>query len=432
MDTAVSFAGPEKRWFSMPFFSQIAGRPVLDAQGHIQGKIADVVVSGDGQYPVVTAIAVRGGRRDATTLVPWEQVLNFDTTVVLRHPREQITPHRPAAHELLVGQQILDRQIVDVEGRKVVRVNDLQLARTNGHYTLIGVDISAQALLRRLGIQQITSKLGIRPRENFIAWKDVDPLSSEQGGLKLRVAHDNLAKLHPADLAEIVDQLSVQEGVALFEGMDDEVAAEALEEVAPERQVSLLEGMESEKAADILEEMDPSSAADVLGEMSDEKASELLSLMEREESEDVKELLRYREDSAGGIMTTEYVAVPETWTAAQIMEHLRTIADDFDIVHYIFVVTDLASETLVGVITLRDLILAAPDAPASTFMTRDPLALRLEDDEEQAAKLIAKYNLMAAPVVDDEGHLKGIVTVDDAIDIILPTAWKKRLPRLFV
>jgi len=415
----------------MPFFSQIAGRPVHDSRGEIQGKVADLVVSADAQYPIIKAVAVRDGRRGDTLLVPWEQIRNFDTTVVLRQPRDGVTPYQPAEHELFIGQQILDRQIVDVEGRKVVRVNDLQLARTNGHYRLIGVDISAQALLRRLGIQQITSKLGIRPRENFIAWEDVDPIASDPNSLKLRVSHGNLAKLHPADLAEIVDQLSVPEGVALFEGMDDEIAAEALEEVAPERQVSLLEEMDSDKAADILEEMDPSSAADVLGEMSDEKANELLALMEQEESEDVKELLSYREDSAGGIMTTEYVTVPETWTASQIMEHLRTIAEDIDVIHYIFVVTDLATEQLVGVLTLRDLILAPHNAPASAFMTRELVTLNLDDDEDHAAKLIAKYNLMAAPVIDPEGRLKGIVTVDDAIDIILPTAWKKRLPRLF-
>jgi Mg2+ transporter MgtE len=313
----------------------------------------------------------------------------------------------------------------------VVRVNDLQLARTNGHYRLIGVDISGQALLRRLGIQQVASKFGIRPRENFIRWEDVDTLGSETDGLKLRVSHENLARLHPADLAEIVDQLSVQEGVALFEGMDDEVAAEALEEVDPARQLSLLEGMESEKAADILEEMDPSSAADVLAEMSDEKATELLALMEREESEDVKELLSYREDSAGGIMTTDYVAVPETWTAAQIMDNLRATASDIDVIHYIFVVTDLETETLVGVLTLRDLILATPAAAASEFMNRDVVTVHPDDDQDYAAKLIAKYNVLAIPVIDDDGRLKGIVTVDDAIDIILPTAWKKRLPRLF-
>jgi magnesium transporter len=416
----------------MPFFSQIAGRPVLDARGDSQGKIADLVVSADTDYPVIKAVAVRGGRRNETILVPWEQVLNFDSTVVLRSGRDQITPYEPTANEIYVGGQILDRQIVDVEGRKVVRVNDLQLARTNGHYRLIGVDISGQALLRRLGIQQIAGKLGIRPRENFIAWEDVDPLGSEPNGLKLRVSHNNLARLHPADLAEIVDQLSVHEGVALFEGMDDETAAEALEEVAPERQLSLLEGMESEKAADILEEMDPSVAADVLGEMSDEKANELLALMEQEESADVKELLSYREDSAGGIMTTDYVAVPETWTAAQIMDHLRAIAHDVDVIHYVFVVTDLATELLTGVITLRDLIVAPPNAPVSDFMQREIVTLQLDDDEDEAARLIAKYNLLAAPVVDENGGLKGIVTVDDAIDIILPTAWKKRLPRLFV
>ncbi len=166
--------------------------------------------------------------------------------------------------------------------------------------------------------------------------------------------------------------------------------------------------------------------------MSDEKANELLSLMEQEESEDVKELLSYREDSAGGIMTTDYVAVPETWTAAQIMDHLRAIAHDVDVIHYVFVVTDLATELLTGVITLRDLIVAPPTAPASDFMEREIVTLHLDDDEDEAARLIAKYNLLAAPVVDENGGLKGIVTVDDAIDIILPTAWKKRLPRLFV
>jgi magnesium transporter len=415
----------------MPFFSQIVGRPVVDSSGAALGKVADLIVSSDSSYPIIKAVAVRDGRRRETTLIPWDQILNFDSTLVLRHESAAIVPYQPSETDRSVGSQILDQQIVDVEGRKVVRVNDLQLARTNDHYRLIGVDISGQALLRRLGIQSVASKLGIHPRENFIRWEDVDTLSGEAGGLKLRVSHDNLARLHPADLAEIIDQLSVQEGVALFDGMDDEIAAEALEEVAPERQVSLLEGMESERAADILEEMDPSVAADVLGEMSDERQSELLSLMEREESEDVQELLRYREDSAGGIMTTEYLAVPETWTAAQIMEHLRVTAPEIDVIHYVLVVTDLATEQLVGLLTLRDIILADPAKPAGEFMQRDMVVARVDDDQEYAAKLIAKYNLFALPVIDDEGHLKGIVTVDDAIDIILPTAWKKRLPRLF-
>jgi len=420
-----------KRGFAMPFFSQIAGRPVLDSRGQSQGKISDLVVSSDTTYPIIKAVAVRDGRNHDSALVPWDQILSFDTTVVLRQQREQITPYVPAADDVFVGTQILDRQIVDVEGHKVVRVNDLQLARTNGHYRLIGVDISGRALLRRLGIQQVASKLGIRTREDFIRWEDVDTLGNDSGGLKLRVSNENLARLHPADLAEIVDQLSVKEGVALFEGMDDETAAEALEEVALERQLSLLEGMESERAADILEEMDPSAAADVLGDMSDEKASELLALMEVEESADVKELLRYREDSAGGIMTTEYVAVPETWTAAQIMDHLRATAAEIDVIHYVFVVTDLATEQLTGVVTLRDIILAPPAQVVSEFMQRDIVVVYVDEDQDRAAKLIAKYNLFAVPVVDDGGHLQGIVTVDDAIDIILPTAWKKRLPRLF-
>jgi Mg/Co/Ni transporter MgtE len=213
--------------------------------------------------------------------------------------------------------------------------------------------------------------------------------------------------------------------------MDDETVAEALEEVAPEKQVSLLQEMTSARAADILEEMDPDDAADVLGDMSEEKQLELLREMEPEERVEVRELLGYPEYSAGGIMTTEYLAVPVTYSAAQAMERLRAEANEVDVIDYMYVVTDMESEELLGVLSLRDLIVSRPETPVSQLMKEDPVSLRTEDDQEHAARVIAKYNLLAVPVVDAQNRLQGIVTVDDAIDIILPTAWKKRLPRVF-
>ena len=191
---------------------------------------------------------------------------------------------------------------MDVEGHKLVRANDLRLARTNGHYRLIGVDIGGQALMRRLGLQPLAKRLGMGVKENFIAWEDVDPLaSSDAQGIKLRVSHESLAKLHPADIAEIVEELSINEGVALLETMDDETAADAMEEITPEKQVTLLQEMASARAADILEEMDPDDAADVLGDMSAEKQQELLRAMEPEERGEVRELLELlREYSAAG------------------------------------------------------------------------------------------------------------------------------------
>ncbi len=177
--------------------------------------------------------------------------------------------------------------------------------------------------------------------------------------------------------------------------------------------------------------MDPDDAADVLGDMSEEKQLELLREMEPEERVEVRELLGYPEYSAGGIMTTEYLAVPVTFTAAQAMERLRAEANKVDVIDYIYVVADMESEELLGVLSLRDLIVAAPETPVRQLMKEDPVSLRTEDDQEHAARVIAKYNLLAVPVVDAQNRLQGIVTVDDAIDIILPTAWKKRLPRVF-
>jgi sporulation protein YlmC with PRC-barrel domain len=415
----------------MPYFSQFVGLPVVDARGAPQGKLADMVVSSDKGYPEINALVVSPRRRGETVYVPWSEVESIKTSCVLRDPLSAIHSYVPGEHEIRLGRQVLDRQIVDVEGRKVVRVNDLQLTRTNGHFRLVGVDVSPQALLRRIGVSPFASKLGIRPREQIIPWAEIDPIGSDTHQIRLRVTQQHLSKMRPADLAEIVEDLSLKEGVALFAQMDTETAADALEEVAPERQVSLLESLDRDRAADILEEMDPDDAADVLGEMSDEKANELLSLMDQDEQEDVRELLAYPEDSAGGIMTTEYVAVLPTLTAQQIIDHLRTACRDMDVIHYVYVVAGEDDETLLGVTSLHDVIMADPSAPVRTFMNADPVTLKVSDTEEYAAKVIAKYNLMAVPVLDAAGHLAGIVTVDDAIDIILPTAWKKRLPRLY-
>jgi len=418
----------------MPFYTELVGRAVVDSGNRPVGKVADMIVSNDAKYPVITAVSVTPRRGKTPVNVPWDQVVSLDEPVVLRHALDQIPPYQPHGDELSIGTQILDRQIVDVEGHKVVRANDLQLARTNGHYRLIGVDIGGQALLRRLGLQPLTRRLGMGSgsNEHFIAWEDVDPLaSSDAAGIKLRVSHQSLSRLHPADIAEIVEDLSIGEGVALLARMDDEMAAEALEEVAPEKQVSLLEQMERGRAADILEEMDPDDAADVLGEMSEEAQQQLLDEMEPEERGEVRELLGYREDSVGGIMTTEYLAVPAMHTVAQTMERVRAEAKEIDLINYVYVVQDLAAEELLGVVSLRDLLVTAQDTPVGEIMTGNPVTLHVEDEQENAARMIAKYNLIAAPVVDDHNRLQGIVTVDDAIDIILPTAWKKRLPRMF-
>jgi magnesium transporter len=411
----------------MAFLSQIVGKPVYDSRQTKVGVIEDVCVPAHQEpYPQVSAIRI--GER----WVPWSQVQSLENQATLRVSRTEIREYALKPHDVPLRDEVLDHQVVDVEDHKVRRVNDLAFSATNGHYALLGVDISARALLRRLGLGAVLLKLGLQDTEELIPWRDVDPVRSDPAaGVRLRRSRETISRLHPSDLADIVEDLTVAEGVNLLSNLDDESAADVLEEVDEERQADLLEKMESGRAADILEEMAPDDAADVLAEMDPDKASEVMSLMEAEEFEDVAELLAYDEDTAGGIMTTDYVAIAQDKTAAQTIDHLRRRCRDIDMIYNVYAVRDLKTEELVGSVTLRDLIMADPQAKLSDIMHDEPIKVNIKDHQNEVAKIIAKYNLMSVPVVDDQDRLQGIVTVDDAIDILLPTAWKKRLPKMF-
>ncbi|HEX6513314.1 MAG TPA: CBS domain-containing protein [Chloroflexota bacterium] len=407
--------------------SELVGKPVYDSRQHKIGTLEDVCVPAQqAPYPHIRAIRV--GQR----WVPWRQVESLERQPRLRVVENEIADYKLQPHDVQLREEVLDHQVVDVEGRRVRRVNDLAISPTNGHYSLLGVDISARALFRRLGAGPVLARLGLEDTEELIAWEDVDPVRSDTAvGVRLRRSRETISRLHPSDLADIVEELTVAEGVNLLSNLDDESAADVLEEVEDERQADLLEQMESGRAADILEEMAPDNAADVLAEMDPKKASEVMGLMEAEEYEDVAELLGYPEDSAGGIMTTEYVAVSQDLTAAETIDYIRGHARDIDMIYSVYVIHDPQTELLVGAVSLRDLIMADPAAKLSDIMHDDPVRVKARDHQNEVAKTIAKYNLMSVPVVNDADQLQGIVTVDDAIDVLLPTAWKKRLPKIF-
>jgi Mg2+ transporter MgtE len=326
-------------------------------------------------------------------------------------------------------EDVLDRQVIDVQGKKIRRVNDLQLSATNGYYQLISVDIGVRGMLRRLGLEKVADRARIRVEGNYISWDAVDTIHSGPLAMQLKVPKYKITKFHPADIADILEQISVKEGLNLIYSLDEEAAADTLQETSPERQVSLIEGMETERAAKILEEMSPDDAADLLGDLPVDRAEAILDLMEPDESEDIRKLLEYPKDLAGGIMTNEFVAVHADFTAQQAIEEIRSAAADVETIYYIYVIAK--DGTLVGVISLRNLLLARPDDKLSEFMHSDIITVQVTDNQRDVAKKIAKYNLLALPVVDEEKKLKGIVTVDDVLDIVLPTAWKKRVPKAF-
>ncbi len=415
----------------MPYLSEMLDQPVRDASGREVGRLRDLIVPVDVDYPAVAAIVLA---RDGDDLaIPWSQVHLEDSQLRLAVDADQVTPYPGSDQDLYLRRQVLDRQIIDLNGTRVVRVNDLHLARTNGQMRLVSVDISTPGLLRRLGIERPISSVLRRFRlslpQRMIAWQDIDPLEFGASGVRLRVPQEDLARLHPADIAAIVSQLDQYHAEQAISGLDAETAAEAISEVDPELQVAVLEAMDQERAADILEEMDPDDAADILDEMDEARAETLLGLMQPEEAEEVRELLGYPENSAGGIMTTEYVTIPPDITVAQAIERVRQEAGEVGDVYYLYVVDD--EDRLLGVLSLKELVLAEPNALVRDVMHRDVLKVDLYSPQERVAQMVAKYNLLAIPVVDENNVMRGIVTVDDAIDILLPTAWKKRLPRIF-
>jgi Mg2+ transporter MgtE len=238
-----------------------------------------------------------------------------------------------------------------------------------------------------------------------------------------------MADLHPADLAEILSDLSRQEGSKILETLDIETLADTLEEVEPDFQVSLIERMTDDRVADLLEEMAPDEAADLLAELPQDRKHDLLELMEDKEAEDVRKLLTFPEDTAGGIMNTEYFLIPSNFSAAQVLERLRETAPEAETIYYIYVADQ--DEHLLGVFSLRQLVLAQPDALVIDFMEERVVTVDLMDSQEDCAQVVSKYNLLAVPVVDEQKRIHGIVTADDALDKIIPTAWKKRLPRFY-
>lgn len=414
----------------MLYLSQVIGRPVLDASGEALGKVDDLIVAVGDRYPPVTGLVVATDRR--RIFLPWSQVARFDSSGArLATTTIDVTRFQQRPNEIGLRTDLLDKQIVDIDGRKVVRVNDLRLDDVDGRLHLVAVDVGAAGLLRRLGVEgayrTIARNLRLPTPERYIDWEDVDPVETSIASIKLRVPHAGLTELHPADLATIIDQLAPRDRAGVLAALDDEAAADAIEEMEPDTQVEVLEGLAPERAADILEEMSPDDAADLVADLSDASREELLALMERDEAEELGGLLAYPEDTAGGMMTTEFVALPAELTAAQTIDRLRDLEPDAETIYYIYVID--SDRRLVGVLSLRDLIVAPPATFIGRVMIAEPVAVDVLTDRADVASLVARYNLLAVPVLDDDRRLVGIVTVDDAIDTIMPAHRRRRVAR---
>ena len=415
--------------FHEGFVSELIGRTAFverDGARTAVGKIADLVVEHpEDTFPRIDAVIVKTKHGELAAPVAEVTAFGPDGIVLQRAP----TVVRPPDDEALyLVEDLFDKQIVDVDGRKLVRINDIEIARTAGALRVVAADVGVGGLLRRLGVTRLAPQVVDRIPRSLIAWDNVAPLHDlSPTQIQLSVSEHRLSRLHPTELADILGELSSSDAARVVGSLDDETAADALEHLEPEVQRSIIDDLGTERAADIIEEMDSDDAADLLGELDEDQQNELLAEMDAETADDLRELVAYAEDTAGGLMTTDYFWIYPHRTVAATMAKIRQIAPETEFIYYLYVLDQ--SEQLLGVLSLRTLLLAEPNATIHSIMDQSTISVRPDASAEEVAATIARYDVLACPVTDERGKMLGIVTVDDAIDAIIPERLTKKLPR---
>ena len=409
----------------MLYLSQIIGKPVVDATGEKIGSISDVAISTGEVFPRITSLAFTGPGK-VPFMISWRKYVDEfdeDDGVKLAFEATGIRFSYLQPDEVLLARDLLNRQIVDTQGMKVVRVNDLKLSVSGSQIRLLGAEVGARGILRGLApwletaVCAVAKALGKKIDEQIIAWNYMDLLDRDLSEVQLSVTHKRLDELHPADVADILEQLDPQQRANVFKHLDDARVGEAISEMEDEFQADVFDDLDDARAAKFLGQMDPDDAADIVRDLSYEKAETLLRLMGVEDAAEIRRLLGYKDGTAGGIMTTQYVSVKEDTTVGDAIEVIRELPEDFPSVHYLYVVDEY--DKLSGVLSLRSLVLAHNSTLVSQIMYDDDLVTALPDeDEDEVAADISKYDLLALPVVDEHDRLLGIVTFDDALDVV--------------
>lgn len=409
------------------FLSEILGKKIIGETGENIGRVCDVTAEIVEPYPIVTGIVLKPAEKNQRTFLPWREVIyvNGEVTVGIRS-RDALTEVSLKEGDLLLKEALMDKQVVDTHGAKIRRVNDLQFLKTRRGLHLVHVDVGFRGLIRRVGLTRVFDAVvqglfDYTLPNQLISWKCTQPLSSPDL-LRLNVAQNRLGQLHPADLADILEDLDIKQRSALFQSLDVETAAETLEETDPKVQVSLITDLNSEKASDIIEEMSLSEAADLIGDLPKAKAEGILKEMEKDIADDVKELLSHPEQEAGGMMTTSFLSFRPSMTVSEALEKFRQEAADVDWVHYVYVTDE--EERLLGVVSLRDLILADADKRMEDIMDERVVSVKLDDKADTIADQFAKYALTAMPVVDDQDHIQGAIIFKNLLDIVAPQLGK--------
>jgi len=414
--------------YSEIYLSSVIGRSVITSAGTEIGTLRDLIMVPGEVFPEVSHLVIRRGR--SLALLPWQTVKLFTHIVISTASTTvpELSHFQDHDSEILVRRDLLDKQIVDVDGAKVVRVNDIKLGNLHDKLCIFSVDIGFRGILRRLGYERLGEQVARTLRKDIptteISWEYVQPIEMNSSKLALNIARNQMNEIHPADLADILESIPIQNIKTVLETIDAETTGETLYELEPEMRNLVINQLDSEQASDILEEMEPDEAADVLADLPEQKAQELLELMDEENAEEIQELLEHEDDTAGGLMNSDYFRLSPDATVASALVALRQAYEEMNEIHYGYVVNE--DNRPEGAISIRQLLTNPPEMPLTDLMDEDLVTVEVGEELTETLELMTKYDLLALPVLDEDGTMAGVLTVDDLLQHMLPTLIKSR------
>ncbi|HPS64053.1 MAG TPA: CBS domain-containing protein [Ignavibacteria bacterium] len=403
------------------YLSRIVGTQFFSGTGEPLGKVKDLMVDFSQEKPKV--IGVKAKVNSEIRLLDFEY---FDlrrtgsTYVIYCDKIKDFTPPENL-NILYLHENIIDKQILDINGRKLVRVNDIRLARLDSGSFAVAVDVGIDGILRRLGFAKLLHKLlapfKLTVPSRYILFDEVEAVDSSTFGITLSKPFTKLHTLHPSDLADVIEDLDKNSRKAIFEALDEEKAADVLEELEPEAQVDVIDSLSTEKAADLLEKMPADEAADLIDELEDEKAEQLLNEIEKESSDDIRDILKYEEDTVGSLMATDFISFNEDKTVGETINELRKLKPESNTIYYLYVVDK--NDKLLATVSLRDLVISDPSTPLNNIMNKNIISVFDTDEVDSLAEIISKYNLLAIPVTNKDMLMEGVIVIDDIVEDLL-------------
>jgi len=392
------------------YLSRILNQNVFSSEFQIIGKLKDLLATSDTRNPIIKGAAL--STKDGLKYIKWEFF-----TIIKKNEQYHITCSKieefiPDNH-IFLYKNICDKQIIDVNGRKVVRVNDIRLAKLSDNLIAVAVDIGTEGLLRRLGLAKPFKKLSIKVPAKLILWNDVQTVYSEHDSLKLSQSYNKLSTLHPSDLADIIEDFDTKTGMIIFSQLDNVKAAEVLEEMEEETQVKVLESLSTDKAADILEEMSTDEVADILEFLDEDKAEEILNNIEEETSDEVRELMEYDDDLVGSLMTTDFISFNSVHNVQHILNFMRESKPEEELLFNMFIINE--NNKLIGTVSLRDIVINDPSTTLKSIINKDFIYMKDSNLINDLVKIVTKYNLFSIPIVNDDMELIGNVIINDII-----------------